>query len=115
VETQSPAWLAAASVSPATEKLDDSAAFALPARADTPTDLLDGLFGNRPVQPHLQKYFRSGLTQIASISVTVSFRQKGRIARRHDRGAGDYARVLHLNFAREAVGAAGTRHSLRPL
>src|SRR6202035_5105380 len=28
---------------------------------------------------------------------------------------GDYARVLHLNFAREAAGAAGTRHSLRPL
>src|SRR5207245_11497572 len=28
---------------------------------------------------------------------------------------GDYARVLHLNFAREASGAAGTRHSLRPL
>src|SRR6266850_8326117 len=28
---------------------------------------------------------------------------------------GDYARVLHLNFAREATGALGTRHSLRPL
>src|ERR1700694_4499513 len=28
---------------------------------------------------------------------------------------GDYARVLHLNFAREAAGALGTRHSLRPL
>src|SRR5712671_4415064 len=28
---------------------------------------------------------------------------------------GDYTRVLHLNFAREAAGAAGTRHSLRPL
>src|SRR6266851_7479950 len=27
---------------------------------------------------------------------------------------GDYARVLHLNFAREAMGAAGTRHSPRP-
>jgi len=28
---------------------------------------------------------------------------------------GDYARVLHLNFAREAAGASSTRHSLRPL
>src|SRR6202171_5165368 len=28
---------------------------------------------------------------------------------------GDYARVLCLNFAREAAGALGTRHSLRPL
>ena len=28
---------------------------------------------------------------------------------------GDYARVLHLNFARGAMGAAGTRHSPRPL
>src|SRR5438105_9169845 len=28
---------------------------------------------------------------------------------------GDYARVLYLSFAREAMGAAGTRHSLRPL
>src|SRR5216684_404929 len=28
---------------------------------------------------------------------------------------GDYARVLHLNSAREAMGAAGTRHSPRPL
>jgi hypothetical protein len=26
----------------------------------------------------LQKYFRSGLTQITSISITVSFRQEGR-------------------------------------
>src|SRR6266567_9008362 len=28
---------------------------------------------------------------------------------------GDYARVLYLSFARETAGAAGTRHSLRPL
>jgi hypothetical protein len=28
---------------------------------------------------------------------------------------GDYARVLHFTFAREAMGALGTRHSLRPL
>jgi hypothetical protein len=28
---------------------------------------------------------------------------------------GDYARVLHLNFAREAAGATRTRHSPRPL
>jgi hypothetical protein len=32
---------------------------------------------------------------------------------RRDRG--DYARVLSLNFAREAAGASSARHSLRPL
>ena len=31
------------------------------------------------------------------------------------RTCSDYARVLYLNFAREAAGAAGTRLSLRPL
>jgi len=52
------------------------------------TDLPDGLFGDLPVQPHLQKYFRSRLTQITSISLAVPFRQEGRIARRHERGTG---------------------------
>ena len=39
-------------------------------------------------------------------------RREGRVSRRT---LGDYARVLHLNFAREAAGASGTRLSLRPL
>src|SRR5713226_9732276 len=48
----------------------------------------DGQISEWAVQPLLQKYFRSRLTQITSISITVSFRQEGRIARRHERGAG---------------------------
>ena len=39
-------------------------------------------------------------------------RREGRVSRRT---LGDYARVLHLNFAREAAGASGTRLSLCPL
>jgi hypothetical protein len=39
-------------------------------------------------------------------------RREGRVSRRT---LGDYARVLHLNFAREAAGASGIRLSLRPL
>jgi hypothetical protein len=39
-------------------------------------------------------------------------RREGRVSRRT---LGDYARVLHLDFAREAAGAWGTRLSLRPL
>jgi hypothetical protein len=34
-------------------------------------DLPDGLIGGPPVQPHLQKYFRSRLTQITSISPAI--------------------------------------------
>jgi hypothetical protein len=40
-----------------------------------------------PVQPHLQKYSVSGLTQITSISLAVP-PTEGRIARRHERGTG---------------------------
>ena len=36
------------------------------------------VFGSLAVQPLLQKYFRSGLTQITSISIAISFRQEGR-------------------------------------
>jgi hypothetical protein len=36
------------------------------------------------VKPLLQKYFASRLTQISSLIRTVSFRQEGRIARRHE-------------------------------
>src|SRR5713101_2885591 len=38
----------------------------------------DGQISEWAVQPHLQKYFCSRLTQITSISITVSFRQEGR-------------------------------------
>jgi hypothetical protein len=38
------------------------------------------VFGSSAVQPPLQKYFRSGLTQIRCISIAVSFRQEGRFA-----------------------------------
>jgi hypothetical protein len=53
-----------------------------------PDGQISSCFTRLPVQPHLQKYFVSGLTQITSISLTVSFRQEGRIARRHERGTG---------------------------
>ena len=53
-----------------------------------PDGQITSCFASLPVQPLLQKYFRSGLTQIRCISVTVSFRQEGRIARRHERGTG---------------------------
>src|SRR3979490_2431308 len=53
-----------------------------------PDGQISSCFTRLPVQPLLQKYFRSGLTQIRCISVTVSFRQEGRIARRHERGTG---------------------------
>jgi len=36
------------------------------------------------VKPRNQKYFASRLTQISSLIRTVSFRQEGRIARRHE-------------------------------
>jgi len=41
------------------------------------------IFRNR-VKPLLQKYFASLPTQISSLIRTVSFRQEGRIARRHE-------------------------------
>jgi hypothetical protein len=41
------------------------------------------IFRNR-VKPRNQKYFASPLTQISSLIRTVSFRQEGRIARRHE-------------------------------
>ena len=46
-------------------------AFALRATADGSADLPDGLCGRSAVQPHFQKYFRSRLTQIKSISLVV--------------------------------------------
>jgi len=51
------------------------------------TDLPDGLFCNLPVQPLLQKYFVSPLTQITSKSITVPS-HRGAYRDRHGRGAG---------------------------
>jgi hypothetical protein len=45
------------------------------------------VFSEMLVQPLLQKYFPSRLTQISSLSRTVSS-HRGAIARRHERGAG---------------------------
>src|ERR1700716_4092323 len=50
-------------------------------------DLPDGPSGDFPVQPHLQKYFVSRLTQIKSISLAVS-PHRGAYRDRHGRGAG---------------------------
>src|ERR1700694_5529885 len=43
-----------------------------------PDGQITSCFPKWSVQPLLQKYFRSGLTQITFISITVSFRQEGR-------------------------------------
>ena len=57
-------------------------------RLRAPSNLLNRIKLFLPVQSGLQKYFRFGLTQIRCISLTVPSRQEGRIARRHERGAG---------------------------
>jgi len=54
--------------------------FTLRATVDGSTDLPDGLFGDLAVQPSLQKYFGSRLTQITSISTAVPPHTEGRIA-----------------------------------
>jgi hypothetical protein len=51
------------------------------------TDLPDGLAGKSAVQPHLQKYFRSRLTQISPRTPAVS-PHRGAYRDRHGRGAG---------------------------
>src|SRR2546430_16488514 len=60
--------------------------------ADRPTDCPDGqitsCFPKWLVQPLLQKYFCFGPRQITSLIRTVPSRQEGRVARRHERGAG---------------------------
>ena len=53
-----------------------------------PDGQITSCFPKWPVQPLLQKYFCSRLTQISSLIRTVPSRQEGRIARRHERGAG---------------------------
>src|SRR6266478_2982346 len=80
-------WMAGTSPAMTKVRQVTPSTFALRATADRPTDLPDGLFCKSPVQPLLQKYFRSGLTQITSISLTVPS-HRGAIARRHERGAG---------------------------
>ena len=55
---------------------------------DQPDGQISSCFAGLAVQPLLKKYFCSGLTQISSLSRAVPFRQEGRIARRHERGAG---------------------------
>jgi hypothetical protein len=67
-----------------------------------PDGQITSCFPKWPVQPPLQKYFRSCLTQITSISLTVSF-HRGAIARRHERGAGCGGR----ESARRATAIAG--------
>src|SRR5216684_2794562 len=80
-------WMAGTSPAMTKVRQVTPSTFALRATADRPTDLPDGLFCKSPVQPHLQKYFRSRLTQIRCIS-KPSRPTEGRIARRHERGAG---------------------------
>jgi hypothetical protein len=52
-----------------------------------PDGQISSCFPKWSVQPLLQKYFASRLTQISSLSRTVSS-HRGAIARRHERGAG---------------------------
>src|SRR4030081_2986163 len=78
---------------PVTRSLSSGAHFARPVGADPfapsgyGTDLPDGLFGSLAVQPPLQKYFCSRLTQINTISITVP-PPRGAYRDRHGRGAG---------------------------
>ena len=69
------------------------------------------MFSEMPVQPLLQKYFVSGLTQISSLIRAVPSRQEGRIARRHERGAGCGGR----GSVRRCQGMAGRVDKAREL
>src|SRR5437868_10825512 len=68
-----------------------------------PDGQITSCFARMPVQPLLQKYFVSRLTQITSKSHIVPSRQEGRIARRHERGTGCGGR----ESARRALAIAG--------
>src|SRR5713226_4040533 len=72
--------------------------------------LPDGQITDFPVQPHLQKYFRSGLTQIKSISLAVSS-HRGAYRDRHGRGAGCGGR----GSVRRCQGMAGRVDKAREL
>src|ERR1700704_3221600 len=76
-----------------------------------PDGQISSCFAGSPVQPPLQKYFCSGLTQISSLIRTVSSRQEGRIARRHERGAGCGGR----GSVRRCQGMAGRVDKAREL
>jgi hypothetical protein len=55
--------------------------------ATNEADLPDGLPAEKPVQPHLQKYFASPVGQIISRTPAVLSRRRG-VAQRHQRGVG---------------------------
>src|SRR6266576_740870 len=76
-----------------------------------PDGQLTSCFPKWPVQPLLQKYFVSRLTQIRCISLDVPSRQEGRIARRHERGAGCGGR----ESVRRCQGMAGRVDKAREL
>ena len=71
-----------------TEDKEACYAFRLAVIANRPTDLPDGQISELAVQPHLQKYFPSRLTQIKSISIAVPPHTEGRFAIVTDVGAG---------------------------
>jgi len=56
--------------------------------------------GCQAVQPHLQKYFRSGLTQITSISLAV-LAHRGAFRDRHGRWERDAVDAAALSVTRE--------------
>ena len=76
-----------------------------------PDGQISWCFAKAPVQPLLQKYFCSRLTQISSLIRTVPSRQEGRIARRHERGAGCGGR----ESVRRCQGMAGRVDTAREL
>ena len=70
-----------------------------------PADLPDGLSGDMPVQPHLQKYFASRFTQIKSISPAVPLPEEGRFAIVTDVGCGmRWTRAARLTNRADADG-----------
>src|ERR1700682_2311662 len=76
-----------------------------------PDGQITSCFPKWPVQPLLQKYFPSFPTQISSLIRTVPSRQEGRIARRHERGAGCGGR----GSVRRCQGMAGRVDEAREL
>src|ERR1700687_2958567 len=76
-----------------------------------PDGQISSCFAGLAVQPHFSKYFYSRLTQITSKALTVPSRQEGRIARRHERGAGCGGR----GSARRCQGMAGRVDTAREL
>src|SRR6266849_9701929 len=96
-------WMAGTSPAMTKVRQVTPSTFALRATADRPTDLPDGLFCKSPVQPHLQKYFRSRLTQITSISLTVSFHRGADRASSRTRGG--------MRWTRERQARNGNRRA----